>query len=1583
MWMLSQLAPEPGAMSLVMAAQLTGQLNLTALAQAFADIAARHEVLGSVITTRAGGLVQLAGPAARAPVQLVDLSGLPDPTAQDAVRRLLRAAARRPFDLATGPLLRVLILRTAPARHLVAVAMHHIVTDGWSVGLLAREVSQLYQAYLAGRPGPLAGTPAVQYAEFARWQRATEDRAAVARCAARLADLPDTALPADGLQPGPPGRPAGIWTSALPPSVAARLQDLRRQEGGSLFMLVLAALMTVIRRLDGRDEVAVGTLAAGRSRPELESALGYFGNILVIRAAFDGQPTFRELWRRVREDCVAAYADQDVPFEQVTAHLQAARRSRIPPIRILCVMQQPDPPLRLPGLDAHPVEVPQDATQFDVTVEIRPRGGSVHLAVRYDATLFDPATISTLGQYLRSTLAAVAADPGVRCDQIALAAAPRGRPGPPAATGQPPAPAPPCLHELFEAQAARTPDATAVARRGHAVTYGQLNARANRLARELRAAGTRAEDRVGVLLDRSPEAVIALLAVLKAGAAFVPLDPAFPRQRLADLLADSGAGWVVTTAALAPPVRSAARLLLLDEPAGAATGQSSRNLGLAASPDSLACVIYTSGSTGRPAGVMIPHRGVVGRLRWMGRAHPFKPGERACHRTALSFVDSVSEVFGPLLHGVPAEIIDAGEAADPVRLAAALSLAGVTRITVVPALLTALLEEAGDLSRLLPALSLWVTSGERLPAGTAARFHAVLPGRTLLNLYGTTEVAADATAAVVPAGGAEPAIGAPIDGVRAGVVEAGGGPAPRLVAGELQVSGAAVARGYHGAPGLTAARFVPDAGGPAAGHPGARAFRTGDRVRTRADGALAFLGRADDQIQVRGHRIEPAEVEDALLRHPGVISAAVTACPDGAGGAALAAYLVLRPPAGTGEVRDFARDVLPAHLLPSLLISGDTLPLTAGGKVDRRQLPWPDITRPPAPGARQPETPAELAVAQVFAELLPVGWQSVDDDFFGLGGHSLLATAALHRLQDRHGAALDLRDLFAAPSIAALARLMSQAPALARAGPAPAVQARPGEWHDPFPLTEVQQAYWIGRDPDLELGNVATHGYFEVDTEGLDAGRLEAAVRILVDRHAALRTVIRPDGTQQVLRSVPPYQVEVTDLRGAGQAEAATGLAAMRAAMSHQVLPADRWPMFDIRVALMPGGQERIGVSIDALIADAYSVQLLMGELGLLYRQPAARLEPPGLTFRDYVVAEAQSRDSPQYERALRYWRGRLAALPPGPELPLARSPADVAVPRFRRWSGQLGPGQWRTLREHAAEAGLTPTAMLLAAFAETLTAWSAQPHYTVTLTLFSRGGDDPRLNQVVGDFTSLTLLEVDHREPGSFLARARRLNEQLWADLDHRRVSGVTVLREWARSRERPPALIAPVVFTSNLGLPGDTAGPAGPGLGRPGFAITQTPQLYLDHQVAQRPDGRLLLSWDVVAELFPPGLISQAFGAYLGLLRRLAEQPAAWDEPAGRLAPPPQLRRRRAANSTRAPRSAEHLHAIAARGLALGPGAPAVITTEVTMTHAETWSRAARVAHRLRALGVRRGELVGVAMTKGWEQVVSVLGISASGTC
>nr|QEO74424.1 short-chain dehydrogenase/reductase SDR [uncultured bacterium] len=682
------------------------------------------------------------------------------------------------------------------------------------------------------------------------------------------------------------------------------------------------------------------------------------------------------------------------------------------------------------------------------------------------------------------------------------------------------------------------------------------------------------------------------------------------------------------------------------------------------------------------------------------------------------------------------------------------------------------------------------------------------------------------------------------------------------------------------------------------------------------------------------------------------------------------------------------RRILATRRLPQVVVSSGDLDTRIEQWVRRRPAAAPQIAQISLHGRSNlpnpyvaPEGEVERAVAGLWSELLGIDPVGRHDNFFQAGGHSLLGTQLVARLRQLFGVDVPLRTLFEAPTVAALARAVAEAGGAAAAEPPaaelPRIEPDPQGRFEPFPLTDIQEAYWIGRSGELQLGNVASHGYLEIDAEALDRQRLNLAWQRVIDRHDMLRAVFLPDGRQRVLPEVPPYEMAVLDLSGRSPDEEAAALLEVRERMSHQVPAPDRWPLFEMRASLLDGGRVRLHFSFDLLIGDVRSLEILFRDLTRIYEDPGAELNPLTLTFRDCVLAERGLRGSELYRRSLEYWRGRAATLPPAPDLPLAVAPESVAQPRFCRRKTRLGAPAWRALKERAAGLGLTPSGLLLGTFSEVLARWSRQPRFTLNLTLFHRLPFHPEVDEVLGDFTSLVLLEVDG-EGRTFEERARRIQERLWSDLDHRYVSGVQALREVARAQGNT---IMPVVFTSNLvheGLGSEMA--ASSVLGEVTYSISQTPQVWLDHQVSE-DQGALVLIWDAVEQLFPEGMLDGMFEVYLGFLEALAADGGTWTQEAPRLLPADQGELRQAVNATDAPVPAGMLHTLFREQAARTPDRAAVVSSRRSLTYGELDRLSLDLGRRLREMGALPNTLVAVVMEKGWEQVLAVLAIQRAG--
>ncbi len=1022
LWFIDQLEPGSAVYNIPMAWRLGGALDRAALERALGEIVRRHEALRTTFKEVEGSPVQVVAPFGGFALPVEDLSGLSGADREEAVRRRVGGEARRAFDLAAEPLFRAVLLRVDEEDHVLLLAMHHIVSDGWSMEVFFRELSALYAAYRAGRESPLPEL-AVQYADYAVWQREQLAGEALDRQLSywreRLGGAPELLeLPTD--HPRPPvqtyrGESVGVNFS---PELLERLQALGRSEGATLYMVLLGAFQVLLSRYGGCEDVVVGSPIAGRTREEVEELIGFFINTLVLRTDLSGDPSFREVLRRVREVTLGAYEHQDVPFEKLVAELQPERSLSHSPLfqAIFALQNAGDLGGELLGLKVGGVGAAMGIAKYDLSLTLGATAQGLRGGLNYSTDLFERGTVERMLGHLERVLEQVAADADVRLSQLdllggaerALVLEEWNRTGAEY-------PADRCIHELFEAQAARTPGAVALRFEEESLTYAELNERANRLAHCIRGLGVGPDVRVGVCVERSLEMVVSLLAVLKAGGAYVPLDPGLPAERLAYMLDDSAVPLVLVQAALREtvPAREGVGVLAVDALAERLAAEPAENPAGGAGPDSLAYVIYTSGSTGRPKGVMNVHRGVVNLLWSMRGTVAMAPADRLLAVTTFAFNISVLELFFPLLSGARVEILDRFAASDPVLLREAVGAGVGTVLQATPATWRLLLDAGWEGAESLRALS----GGEALPAELAARLRERVGA--LWNVYGPTETTIWSTAQPLGAGTdvgrGHVSIGAPVANTRVYVVDRYLSPEPAGVPGELYIGGAGVARGYLGRPGLSAEKFVPD---PFAAEPGARLYRTGDRARWRADGTLEFLGRKDHQVKVRGFRIELGEIEAALRQAPGVADCAVVAREDETGDRRLVAYVVGE--AETAALRAHLRGSLPEYMVPQAIVALDRLPLNANGKLDRKALPAPELASAEEKYVA-PRTPVEEVLAGIWTEVLRLERVGVHDSFFDLGGHSLLIMRLLAKIQATFDLDISIRTVFSMPTLEAMA----------------------------------------------------------------------------------------------------------------------------------------------------------------------------------------------------------------------------------------------------------------------------------------------------------------------------------------------------------------------------------------------------------------------------------------------------------------------------------------------------------------------------------------------------------------------------------
>ncbi len=1590
LWFIDQLESGSVQYNLLRALKLGGALDVAALREALAEIIRRHDALRTTYTSANGRPHQHVAASLETPFEVVDLSHLSPEAQQKRSQEMAVEGYRRPFDLAAGPLICATLIKLSDREHVFLLAMHHIVSDGWSMGVLVRELTALYEAFAQGKPSPLPQLP-IQYADYTRWQQQWLDGAVLDKQLGYwqrvLRDVQPLELPTDRPRTDELTYAGGHRRIALPDDLCRSLRRLARDQNATLFMVALAAFQVLLQRYTGQSDITVGTPYANRRKTELEQLIGFFVNTLVYRCDVADNPTFRQLLGRVRESVLEADAHQDLPFDLLVERLSPERDlGRNPLFQVMFAVQNvPDETFELQGVRIDPIEVENTTAKFDLTLWIEERDGHIVCTAEYAAQLFDAGTIDRLLQHYQQLLRSITAEPDRQISRLRVLPESerrqvlegwnetrtdyeRGR----------------RIDEMFEQQVKATPDAIAVAAEEGQQSYAELNARANQVAHHLRTLGVSDGDRVGLFLERGLGMVAATLGILKAGGVYVPFDPGYPTERLVWMRRDAGVSVVLADATAGDAEWLAGddvtRVGVSDEAIGRMPTDDPPRAG---GPDPLAYVMYTSGSTGRPKGVCVRHRGVVRLVRQTDYVQ-LTERDVVLQFAPISFDAATFEIWAALLNGGKLVVFPPGLPSLS-QLGGAIKDHGVTALWLTAPLFHQMVEEEREA---LAGVRYLLAGGDVLSVDHVRRMlEAMRPGCKLINGYGPTENTTFTCCHVMDhasvIGNTVP-IGRPISNTRVYILDRELEPTPIGVVGELYAGGDGVAAGYLNRPELTAERFVPDPFGGG----GATLYRTSDLARYRADGTIEFFGRRDNQVKVRGYRIELGEIESVLRGHEALGDVCVVVEEHGEDDKRIVAYAQAQPGQHPkpSELRSYMAQRTPSYMIPASFVFVDNLAKTPSGKIDRRALLGASSgAAAEDAGATRGPTETEARLRAIWVQVLGVEAVALDDNFFDLGGHSLLATRVIARIHDEFGVELPLRVIFQQPTVRGLAAEVDALLAEGGQGSAlPSVTHDPQRRHDPFPLTDVQQAYWIGRMGAFDLGNIATHAYLELESDGLDIDRLTQAWQKVIDRHDMLRAVVLADGRQQVLRDLPAYVIEVDDLCGLGPDEREQRLMTTRQRLSHQVLPHDRWPLFEICASRLSDRTHRLHLSFDALILDGWSHEVMFREWQQFYTDPSLVLPPLELTFRDYVVGVDQMKEGETYRRAEQYWRERLVTLPAAPQLPLVKDPGQIARPRFGRRRGVLDAERWGRLKEWANEKDISPSALMLAIFSDVLRLWSKEPAFTLNLTLFNRLPVHPQVDDVLGDFTSLTLFESSGAADETFAQRAYRVQARLWDDLDHRAFTGVQVIRELAVMRDNTRAALMPVVYTSTLTLNRSVQGTSRKWLGENVFAITQTPQVWLDHGVLER-DGCLVFGWDAIEELFPEGLLDDMFAAYRRVVDRLVDEPGYWDADwptmMRDLLPPEQAAQRAEVNRTAHPLPDGLLHTAFAEQAARRADQPAVVAPGATVTYAQLANAANHLGQKLRDAGARPNQLVGVVMDKGWEQVAGAMAVLASG--
>jgi amino acid adenylation domain-containing protein len=1584
MWVLNQFDGLGSTYSIPAAVQITGPLRPDIFSAVFDALVERHETLRSIFPCVDDSPVHLIKPRVTDVLKHIDVSSLPPLERESEKQRIISSEAAAPFDLECGPLMRASLVRLDANEHLLLVTLHHIISDGWSMGVLINEVAALYQAYVQGKPSPLPEL-AVQYADFAHWQRKWLAGGVLADqltyWTGRLAGAPALlALPTDRPRPPMQSYRGDSLTFSVSAAVSGRLAELGRKAQGTLFMVLTAAFNLLLSRYSGQSDICLGTAVANRTRIETEVLIGFFTNTLVLRTQVDEAVTFTSLLNAVRQTTLEAYAHQDVPFEQLVETLKPVRHtSHSPLFQVMLVLQNaPLGSLQLPGLTLNPLEMRSTTAKFDLLLVMEEQAEGLQASLEYNTDLFDRSTVQRLAQHFTRLLESVVEAPDcplrelTMMDEAELAQVTLDW-----NATQVDYPAQATLQQMVEMQVVRTPQAPALVFDGQVLTYAQLNGRANRLAGYLRERGVGPDVRVGVCLERSLEMVIALLGIVKAGGAYLPLDPGFPSQRLAYMLEDAAPALVLTQASIAACLpEHVAPVWILEE--AELTGYSLENPVTETGAHHLAYVIYTSGSTGRPKGVAVEHAGIVNRLQWMQEAYRLDATDRVLQKTPFSFDVSVWEFFWPLAYGATLVVAKPGGHQDVDYLARLIVDEAITTLHFVPPMLEVFLTTA-DMAD-CRSLKRVMCSGQALPLELQQRFFESLPDVALDNLYGPTEASVDVTfwacdreytQVCVP-------IGRPIANTQIYLLDQQMNPVPVGVAGELYIGGVGLARGYLGRADLTAAAFVPNPFGAA----GSRLYKTGDLARYRHGGEIEYLGRIDHQVKIHGLRIELGEIESRLARYPGIREAVVLAQEDRPGEGRLVAYYTLvngSEAIALNDLREHLGSALPSYMVPHSYLLLEALPLSANGKLDRCALPALSNGDAAEQVYEAPVGEVEEQLAALWQEMLQVPAVGRHDNFFELGGHSLLATQLVSRIRRSFTVELPLRHLFDMPTIKSLAMCIIQEQQNST-GALPAITSIMRQ--EPLQLSFAQQRLWF--IDQLSAGDSTYNMTVALQLSGeLDLTILASTFNEIMRRHEVLRTTFTTsDGQPRLcIAASQTLELNVTDLAVGPHIDTHHSIQQELLREAQTGFDLSSGPLMRVRLLRLDTHQFIAVITMHHIVSDGWSMGVLINEVAALYQAYVQGKPSPlpelAVQYADFAHWQRKWLAGGVLADQLTYWTGRLAGAPALLALPTDRPRPPMQSYRGDSLTFSVSAAVSGRLAELGRKAQGTLFMVLTAAFNLLLSRYSGQSDICLGTAVANRTRIETEV--LIGFFTNTLVLRTQVDEAVTFtslLNAVRQTTLEAYAHQDVPFEQLVETLKPVRHTSHSPLFQVMLVLQNAPLGslqLPGLTLNPL--------EMRSTTAKFDLLLVMEEQAEG-LQASLEYNTDLFDRSTVQRLAQHFTRLLESVVEAP---DCPLRELTMMDEAELAQVTldwNATQVDYPAQAtLQQMVEMQVVRTPQAPALVFDGQVLTYAQLNGRANRLAGYLRERGVGPDVRVGVCLERSLEMVIALLGIVKAG--
>ncbi|GCA76890.1 tyrocidine synthase 3 [Microcystis aeruginosa NIES-2520] len=1586
LWFLDQLQPNSALYNIPMVLHFRGNLNQKALEQSLLEICDRHEVLRTNFVTIDGQPTQIIQ-TTRETISVVDLQDLPIQEQAEKTQQLKQKQATQTFDLAKESLIRITLLVLSETEHFLLVCMHHIISDGWSIEVFIHELTTLYNAYVQNHPANLAPLP-IQYADFAVWQKQWLQgdvlQSQLNYWQNQLTAAPPLlSLPTDHPRPAVQSFVGTQQEFSLSPKLSQALTELSRQQGVTLFMTLLAAFDALLYRYTGSSDILVGTPIANRNRGEIEGLIGFFVNTLVMRTDLSDNPSFSQLLTRVREVTMDAYAHQDLPFEMLVEALQPERDlSHTPLFQVAFVLQNtPKSEIAMTGLTVTDLPPENTTAKFDLTLAMVNTDDGLKGVWEYNTDLFESSTIERLSGHFLNLLGGIVANPQARISQLPLLTE--------SETNQlliewnntqVDYPEYKCIHQLFEEQVKRTPDAVGVVCSQQQLTYNELNCRANQLAHYLRKLGVKADTLVGISLERSLEMIVGLLGILKAGGAYLPLDPDYPSERLQFAIADAQLSLLLTQEGLIDKLpEHQARLILLDRFTEEINQNSQDNLTGVVTANNLANLIYTSGSTGKPKGVMVEHRGLFNLAQAQIKTFNLQSNSRLLQFASLNFDASIWEIIMAIGAGATL-YLDTKDALMPgLPLMERLKDYGITHVTLPPSALAALpLEE-------IPELQTIIVAGEACSEELIKQWAT---GRNFFNAYGPTETSVCATVEKWTDATEKITIGRPIANTQIYILDSHLQPVPIGVPGELHIGGMGLARGYLNRPELTQEKFIPnpfekDEVIPPTplnkgGNEPSKLYKTGDLARYLPDGNIEYLGRIDNQVKLRGFRIELGEIESLLNQNEAVQSSCVIVREDNLGDKRLVAYVVPQPEINLtiNEIRQFLRAKLPDYMVPTAFVLLDTFPLTPNGKIDRRALPVPDLQRQGEYIASR--NPIEEKMAQIWGEVLKLKRVSIEDNFFELGGHSLLATQVISRLQETFEIVLPLRYLFESPTIAQLSAVILKELQTGLGLKLPSIV--PVNREDDIPLSWAQERLWFVNQLEGESGAYTIDLTMRL-RGNLNIKALEKAFQAIIQRHEPLRTQFKLKDNKPI-QAIDPnvtFTLPVVNLQNLSHSEQQVKNLLLAAASE----PFDLESGSILRVKLWQVKTEEyvLLLAIHHIAADGWSIGVLIDELSVYYRSfctgTKADLSDLSIQYADFAVWQRQWLTNEVLDRQLSYWKQQLTGVPLLHQLPTDRP--RPAIQSFRGGTErlQLDSQLTQQLKKLSQESGSTLFMTLLAGFAVLLSRYSQQTDVVIGSPIANRNRTE--IEGLIGFFVNTLVLRFNLSQDPTFedfLAQVRQTTQNAY---DHQDLPFEMLVEKLQIERHLDRNPLTQIVFALQNA-------PSSP-WDLPGVNIEEIPS-GLD---SVRVDLELYL-WDAAEglggfcsynrDLFDAETIVRMMTHFKTLLAAIVENPRQSLASLPLLTPEEEYQLLEVWNETKADYSYNKcIHQLIEEQAARTPDAVAVVFENQQLTYAELNSRANQLAHYLRSLGVETEVIVGLCVERSLDMIVALIGILKAG--